>query len=176
VRYLKNVMGLWLLTECVREWEADLPSLLAEAAAVRDAVPLLDVDDPRFAAPGDMPGKVSSWFTEHGMPVPATRAATVRSILAGLAGAYARTVRQAAELSGHAVSVVHIVGGGSQNALLCQLIADACALPVLAGPVEATAIGNMLVQARALGLVSGGLEELRALVAATFPAVAYTPL
>jgi rhamnulokinase len=180
VRYLKNVMGLWLLTECARAWATDgeridLPALVASASAVGEPVPLLDVNDPRFAAPGDMPGKVAAWFTEHGMQVPATRAAIVRSILASLADAYARTVREAAELSRHPVSVVHIVGGGSQNALLCQLVADACRLPVLAGPVEATAIGNVLVQARALGFVSGSLEQLRTLVAVTHPPMRYEP-
>jgi len=170
-----NVMGLWLLTECVREWDADLPELLAQAAAVSGPVSALGVDDPRFAAPGDMPGKVVGWFHERGMRAPESRAATVRSILAGLADAYARAVRQASELSGHRVSVVHIVGGGSQNTLLCQLIADAAGMPVLAGPVEATAIGNVLVQARALGYVSGDLEALRALVAGAFPPIRYEP-
>jgi rhamnulokinase len=109
------------------------------------------------------------------MRAPESPAATVRSILAGLAEAYARTVRQASELSGHPVSVVHVVGGGSQNALLCQLTADALGLPVLAGPVEATAIGNVLVQARALGYLTGDLEALRALVASAFPTTRYMP-
>jgi rhamnulokinase len=180
VRYLKNVMGLWLLTECVREWERDgaaidLPALISEAAAVPVTVPLIDVDDPRFAAPGDMPGKVASWFTEHGVPVPESRATTVRAILAGLAEAYARTVREVSELSGKAVTIVHIVGGGSQNPLLCQLTADACGLPVLAGPAEATAIGNVLVQARSLGYVTGDLEALRALVVRAIPPTRYRP-
>ncbi|MCU1418451.1 MAG: rhamnulokinase [Schumannella sp.] len=175
VRYLRNVMGLWLLTECVREWDADLSELLAQAAAVGDAVPFLDPDDPRFASPGDMPAKVASWFADHGLAAPSSRAAIVRSILASLADAYARTVRQASELSGRRVDVVHLVGGGSQNTLLCQLTADALGLPVLAGPVEATAIGNVLVQARALGYVSGDLEALRALVASTFPPRRYEP-
>jgi rhamnulokinase len=175
VRYLKNVMGLWLLTECVREWDEDLTALLAQAAAVTGPVPALDVDDPRFAIPGGMPAKVVAWFHERGLRAPASRGATVRSILTGMAEAYARTVHQAAELSGHPVSVVHVVGGGSQNALLCQLTADAVGLPVVAGPVEATAIGNVLVQARALGYVSGDLEALRALVAGAFPPFRYEP-
>jgi rhamnulokinase len=179
VRYLKNVMGLWLLTECVREWGADLPELLAQAAVVSDdrpdAVPLLDPDDPRFASPGGMPAKVASWFADHGLAAPSSPAAIVRSILASLADAYARAVREASELSGQRVEVVHIVGGGSQNTLLCQLTADALGLPVLAGPVEATAIGNVLVQARALGYVDGDLEALRSLVASTFPPTLYQP-
>jgi rhamnulokinase len=175
VRYLKNVMGLWLLTECVNEWGDDLFTLLAQAAAVSGPVALLDPDDPRFASPGDMPAKVISWFHDRGMRAPENRAATVRSILGSLAEAYARTVRQASDLSGHPVSVVHIVGGGSQNALLCQLTADALGLPVLAGPVEATAIGNVLVQGRALGYMAGDLEALRATVASAFPPTRYVP-
>ncbi len=97
------------------------------------------------------------------------------SILHSLAAAYARSIRDAADLSDTTVSVVHLVGGGSQNTLLCQLTADATGLPVLAGPVEATAIGNVLVQARSLGWVSGDLEALRALVVAAFPVVRYEP-
>ena len=99
----------------------------------------------------------------------------VRCILDSLAAAFAAAVVDAERLSGHPVEVVHIVGGGSQNALLCQLTADATGLPVLAGPVEATAIGNVLVQARAQGLVTGDLEALRALVVAAFPVVRYEP-
>jgi rhamnulokinase len=98
---------------------------------------------------------------------PADHAGIVRCVLDSLALAHRRAVRQASELSGRTVDVVHIVGGGARNELLCQLTADACELPVLAGPVEATAIGNVLVQARARGLVTGDLETLRALVRAT---------
>jgi rhamnulokinase len=184
VRFLHNVMGLWLLTECVREWERDgttlsVPDLVAQAAALdetaTDAVPVFDVDDEVFLPPGDMPGRISEWLRAHGLPVPASRPEVVRSILHSLADAYARAIRTASELSGAAVSVVHLVGGGSQNAMLCQLTADATGLPVVAGPVEATAIGNVLVQARALGWVSGDLEVLRALVVASFPVVRYEP-
>ncbi len=187
VRYLHNVMGLWLLSECVREWERDgetlsVPDLVAQATAldagsgaVPDAVPVFDVDDEAFLPPGDMPGRISAWLQAHDLPVPDSRHGLVRSILHSLADAYARSIRTAAELSGSTVSVVHLVGGGSQNALLCQLTADATGLPVVAGPVEATAIGNVLVQARSLGWVSGGLEALRALVVMSFPVVWYEP-
>jgi rhamnulokinase len=108
-------------------------------------------------------------------PPPANRPAIVRCILDSLAAAYARTVRDAGRLSGVAVEVVHLVGGGAKNALLCQLTADACELPVLAGPVEATALGNVLVQARARGLLAGDLETLRALVRATQDVRRYEP-
>lgn len=180
VRYLHNVMGLWLLSECVRDWEKSgesisLPDLIAQAAAVETAVPVFDADDEAFLAPGDMESRIASWFTGRGIAAPASRAELVRSILQSLAEAYAHAIAAARELSGATVSVVHLVGGGSQNALLCQLTADATGLPVLAGPVEATAIGNVLVQARAQGLVRGDLESLRTLVVSAFPVIRYEP-
>jgi rhamnulokinase len=180
VRYLHNVMGLWLLSECVRDWEKSgehisLPELIAQAAAVTTPVPVFDADDESFLAPGDMESRIVAWFAAHGVAAPASRAELVRSILQSLADAYAHSIATARELSGAAVSVVHLVGGGSQNALLCQLTADATGLPVLAGPVEATAIGNVLVQARAQGLVTGDLESLRALVVSAFPVIRYEP-
>jgi rhamnulokinase len=96
-------------------------------------------------------------------------------MLESLADAYARTIRQAVELSGKTVRVVHLLGGGSQNELLCQLTANHCGLPVMAGPAEATAIGNVLVQARAQGIIEGSLESLRAIVAAAFAPTQYLP-
>jgi rhamnulokinase len=181
VRFLQNVSGLWLLSESVRTWEResgesiDLPALLAAAAAVSSPAPVFEAGDPVFIAPGDMPARIAEWFTSRGLRPPSGRAEVVRSIVESLAEAYAHSIRLAASLSGTSVSVVHVVGGGSQNELLCQLTADRTGLPVLAGPVEATAIGNVLVQARAQGLVSGSLESLRALVAAAHPPRRYTP-
>lgn len=180
VRYLHNVMGLWLLSESVRTWERsgetiDLPSLLAAASRVTGPVAVFDANDQRFFGPGDIPARIAEYCVERGLPVPQGRAEFVRSIVESLAEAFASAVRTASELSGKTVNVIHIVGGGSQNALLCQLTADRSGLPVHAGPVEATAIGNVLVQARAQGLVAGGLDSLRALVAATFSPVRYTP-
>ena len=180
VRYLHNVMGLWLLSESVREWQKDdptleLPALLAAAAAVDTAVPVFDANDPLFLAPGDMPARIAQWFTDRGQAAPASRAEFVRSIIESLADAFAKAVRLASELSGKHVSVIHIVGGGSQNELLCQLTADRSGLAVLAGPVEATAIGNVLVQARAQGFVSGSLESLRTLVVRAFGPKRYLP-
>ena len=148
---------------------------LAQAAAVTGRVPLFDADDETFLAPGGMSARIEGWFTSRGQAAPASRPELVRSILQSLAETYARSIATARELSGATVSVVHLVGGGSQNELLCQLTADATGLPVLAGPVEATAIGNVLVQARAQGLVSGDLESLRALVVAAFPVGRYEP-
>jgi rhamnulokinase len=180
VRYLRNVMGLWLLQESQRTWAAqgqpaDLPQLLAEAAEVPAFTALVDPDDPRFLPPGDMPARIAEVCGESGRRVPRTRAETVRCILDSLALAYRRTVRRAAELSGREVEVVHLVGGGARNTLLCRLSADACGLPVLAGPVEAAALGNVLVQARGLGVLSGGLPELRALLRQTQDAQLYLP-
>jgi rhamnulokinase len=180
VRYLHNVMGLWVLSESVRTWEAagesiDLPALLVQAAAVTEKVSVFDPDDPRFLSPGDMPARISEWFAEHGMPAPSSKAALVRSILESLADAYHRTIEQARGLTGKTISVIHLVGGGSLNTLLCQLTADRTGLPVVAGPVEATAIGNVLIQARAQGLVVGDLETLRALVARSSNQARYIP-
>jgi rhamnulokinase len=180
VRYLRNVMGLWLLGESLRTWELaghtyDLPELLSQAGAVTGAVTIFDVDDPRFLPPGDMPARIRTYCLEHDLKPPRTRADLVRSIIESLAAAYAHTLQLAASLSGARVSVVHIVGGGSQNELLCQLTANRTGLDVLAGPVEATAIGNVLVQARVQGLVTGSLEGLRALVARAFTPKRYEP-
>jgi rhamnulokinase len=181
VRYLRNVMGLWLLSESIRTWDrgggvTDLETLLATAAQVPPvSVAVFDVSDPRFLSPGDMPARIAEHCLAHGLQPPRTQAETVRSILESLAAAYAGTVRTAATLSGMEIRTIHIIGGGSQNQLLCQLTADRTGLPVLAGPVEATAIGNVLIQARTQGLATGSLESLRALVARTFTPVRYLP-
>ncbi|MFE4948619.1 rhamnulokinase family protein [Leifsonia sp. NPDC056665] len=180
VRYLHNVMGLWLLSESIREWQrrglhVDLEGLLAEAAELPRPSDVFDAEDPRFLAPGDMPSRIGAWFSERGLRVPASPAGVVRIIVESLAAAFAQTVRTAAQLTGVGVEAIHIVGGGARNALLCQATADRIGLPVLAGPVEATAIGNVLVQARAVGLLSGDLETLRALVARTSQIVRYNP-
>ncbi|MGI5131379.1 rhamnulokinase [Pseudonocardia sp. CA-107938] len=176
VRYLRNVMGLWLLQECVREWGSpDLAALLVEASGEPPLAAVVDAGDAAFIPPGDMPARIAAACTRLGQPAPATRAATVRVVLDSLALAHRRAVREAAALSGREVDVVHIVGGGSRNELLCRLTADACGLPVVAGPVEATALGNVLVQARALGAVTGGLPDLRRVVAASTAPHRYEP-
>jgi len=176
VRYLRNVMGLWLLQECLRVWDQpDLDGLLRDAAAVPALRAVINVDDPVFLPPGDQPARIAEACRRLDEPVPRTRAETVRCILDSLALAYRRTLDAARELSGRDVDVVHVVGGGARNALLCQLTADACGLPVVAGPVEATALGNVLVQARALGAIGGGLAELRRLLVATQELRRYEP-
>lgn len=181
VRFLHNVMGLWLLSESVRTWEKadggaiDLVELLAAAEAVTTTVAVFDANDPRFLATGDLPRRIAEYCAERGLAVPGSRAEFVRSIIESLAQAFADAVRTAAQLAGRSVDTVHIVGGGSQNALLCQLTADRLGMPVLAGPVEATALGNVLVQARAQGFISGELADLRALVARSFAPLRYAP-
>lgn len=176
VRYLRNVMGLWLLQESMRAWDAHDVTSLVEAAAREPALAtVIDPDDPVFLPPGDMPARIAEACRRTGQPVPATPAAFVRSIVDSLALAHRRAVREAQELSGKHVDVVHVVGGGARNALLCQLTADACGLPVLAGPVEATALGNVLVQARAAGAAGGDLAALRALLRATQRVERYEP-
>ena len=180
IRYLHNVMGLWLLQELLRTWElagdpGDLPSLLAAAADLPGGGPQVDVADPAFAPPGDMPARIAEACRRTDQPVPTDRPALVRCIVDSLASAFARTLADAERLSGRTARVVHVVGGGSRNALLCQTTADACGRPVIAGPVEATALGNILVQGRTHGLISGDLETLRALVRATATLIRYEP-
>jgi rhamnulokinase len=179
VRYLRNVMGLWLLQESQRTWrgagqQTDVAELLAAAAAEPALRAVVDPDDPAFLAPGDMPARIAAACRRTGQPVPDRPAAVVRTIIESLALAHRVAIRAAQRLSGRAIDAVHMVGGGARNDLLCQLTADACDLPVLAGPVEATSIGNVLVQARALGAV-GDLVDMRRLVAATHQVRRFEP-
>jgi sugar (pentulose or hexulose) kinase len=181
VRYLRNVSGLWLLQECQRHWgpaAGSLEELLAKAAALPPLRFIIDADDPVFLPPDDMPGRIAAWLRERGQPVPDSPAGFTRCILDSLALAYRRALADAQELAGKHADVVHVVGGGSRNELLCQLTADATGLPVVAGPAEATALGNVLVQARALAAAPDSLGGLRALLRRS-PAVAglrrYTP-
>ncbi|MFI6335691.1 rhamnulokinase family protein [Streptomyces sp. NPDC050535] len=175
VRYLRNIMGLWLLQECLREWgDPDLGELLLAAAEVTPLRSVVDAGDPAFLAPGRMPSRIADACRESGQPVPGTRAEVTRCILDSLALAHRRAIREAQSLADHPVDVVHIVGGGARNELLCRLTADACGLPVVAGPAEAAALGNVLVQARAHGLV-GDRASMRRLLARTQPLRRYEP-
>ncbi|QBI54842.1 rhamnulokinase [Streptomonospora litoralis] len=151
-RFLRNIMGLWLVQECLRDWGLDdsaLPGLLAEAAAAPPFAALIDAGDPRYLPPGGMPARIGAHLRETGQPEPADRGALLRCVLESLALAHRDTLRRACKLSGRDIEVVHLVGGGARNELLCQWSADALGLPVEAGPVEATAVGNIIVQARA---------------------------
>lgn len=180
VRYLRNIMGLWLLQECLRTWEAsagapDLEALLREAAHARALRSVVDAADPAFLPPGDMPHRIAQACEATGQPAPRTPAETTRCILDSLALAHRRAIEDAQRLADRTVDVVHIVGGGARNALLCQLTADACGLPVVAGPAEAAALGNVLVQARAHGLMGDDRHEMRALLARTQQLTHYEP-
>ncbi|MGY1551368.1 rhamnulokinase [Microbacterium sp. A588] len=180
-RFLHNVTGLWLLSETVRAWESEdgapinLPELLDAAAAVAGDIVVFDANDPSLSAPGDMPARIAAVLRAHGSPVPEDRAAFTRTIVESIAAAFATAVQTAAVLTGRELDSIRLVGGGSLNRLLCQATADRTGLPVLAGPVEATALGNVLVQARALGAAPATLEELRALVARTHEPERYAP-
>ena len=156
----------------MREWQRDdLEDLLAAAGQLAAGGPIIDVDDPAFIPPGRMPDRIAAAAGRPAM----TEVETTRCILDSLAAGYAQTVERASTLAGRDVDVIHVVGGGSQNAVLCQLTADAAGVPVLAGPVEATALGNVLVQARAHGAVSASLEAMRSTIAASFALQRYEP-
>jgi rhamnulokinase len=180
IRYLRNIGGLWLLSECQRTWaqegfQLELTALLEAAAALPPGGPQVNADDPYFIAPDNMPDRIRAAVRRTGEVLPNDPAAITRCIMDSLAAGYARTIGDAERLAGRSVDVVHVVGGGSQNRLLCQLTADATGKKVIAGPVEATALGNVLVQARAAGVVDGGLTRLRTLVAAGTNLEQYEP-
>lgn len=142
VRYLRNIMGLWLLQECLRTWESqgrtyELDELLRRAAESAPLRSVVDAGDPEFIAPGRMPERISEACRRTGQPVPRDAAETTRCVLDSLALAHRRAIMDAQRLSGRTVEAVHIVGGGAHNELLCRLTADACGLPVVAGPAEA---------------------------------------
>jgi len=183
IRFLHNVTGLWLLSETVRAWEAtdgapiDLPDLLDQAAAVAWSGPVFDANDPSLSTPGDMPARIAAVVRAGGAEPPRARAAFVRTIVESIAQAFAEALSTAAALTGRPIDAIDLIGGGSLNRLLCQATADRSGLPVLAGPVEATALGNVLVQARAAGAFGSdaSLEALRELVLRTHPPVRYQP-
>jgi rhamnulokinase len=166
-RLLKNVMGLWLLEESRRAWEdTSYDELHRLAEAAEPDVPLFDPDDDEFLRPGDMPARIAAACERSGQSAPDGVGATVRSILVSLACKYRWTLERLEAVSGRDIQRIHVIGGGSQNALLCRLTADLCGREVLAGPVEATALGNVLVQARGAGEL-GSLGELREAAAAS---------
>jgi rhamnulokinase len=177
-RLLRNVMGLWLLQESRRALEPagsrGYEDLLHLAEAVSDDVPLFDPDDEDLLGPGDMPGRIASACVRAGQAPPASTGELVRSILVSLACKYRLVLERLEQVTGRSVETIHVIGGGARNALLCQITADVLGRRVLAGPVEATALGNVLVQARAAGELAS-LDEMRTVAAASAQLATYEP-
>lgn len=179
IRLLKNIMGLWLVQECRRTWERggrsySYEELMRLAEAAPPFVSIVDPDDGSFILPSSMPAAIGDFCTRTDQPAPTEPGAVVRCALESLALRYRWVLERLEDLTSRRIATIHVVGGGSQNTLLCQLTADACNRPVVAGPIEATAIGNVLVQALGLGLV-GSLTEARAVVRESFDVKAYAP-
>lgn len=179
VRPLKNMTGLWVLQACLQDWAAEtgatieLTALLEAAETTTTHGTVLRLDDARFVQPGNMPQRICDYAAETGQAVPTSSAATTRIILDSLAIAYAETTAQFESILGRTYDHLHLVGGGSNNRLLCQLTADVTGKTVLAGPAEATSLGNMLVQLTALGAISE--HETRRVSARSFDVRAYEP-
>ena len=178
-RLLKNIMGLWLVQQCKRAFDArgkacdygQLARLAAKAPALRS---LVNPDDARFLNPPDMPKAIQTFCRETSQPVPKTQGELVRCAYESLALKYREVLGWLEELTGNRIEVIHIVGGGSQSALLNQFAADACQRPVVTGPVEATALGNLLVQVRASGELSS-LAEMREVIRKSSSVATFRP-
>jgi rhamnulokinase len=178
-RLLRNVTGLWLLEECRRQWATDghehsVEDLVELARSAPALSFLVDPDDPTFAEPGDMPARIVDFCSRTGQPEPATPGEVTRCVLESLALAHAQIVALLGEVTGNTAAELHVVGGGARNELLCDWTAQAAGLPVLAGPEEATLIGNLLVQAMALGELAS-LDEARDVVRASYTPTVYEP-
>jgi rhamnulokinase len=179
VRLLKNIMGLWLVQECRRTWaragrEMPYEDLIPKAETAAPFATLIDPDDASFLAPGDMPARIAAYCVRTGQSPPQDEGAFVRCCLESLALKYRWAIERLERIGGGPIRTVHIVGGGTKNALLNQFTADATGRPVHAGPVEATAIGNILMQALGRGRL-GSIADLRAVVARSFPVTVYEP-
>lgn len=180
VRFLRNTMGLWLLEECRRAWrhrgaDVELQGLLLAAAALPPLRWVIDTEDPDLLPPGDMPARICEACRLAGDKPPQAAPEVVRCIIDSLALAHRRALRDALRLTGTDVDLLHIVGGGARNRLLCQATADACGIPVVAGPAEASAMGNLLLQARARGYLGADPEALRVCVRRSVALVRYEP-
>lgn len=179
IRFLKNIFGLWLVQECRRTWERsgqklDYASLTAEAESCPAFVSIINLDDARLIAPDNMPELIQAMCRETGQPVPDGRGPIVRCALESLALKYRQTLRALDGVLGRKTQRLHIIGGGTQNKLLSQMTADACGIPVICGPVEATALGNIGVQAMAVGAIRS-LAHLREVIANSVTLEHYKP-
>jgi rhamnulokinase len=173
-RLLRNVMGLWLVQECAARWSASYEELQELASAAREDVPLFDPDDDALLRPGNMPARIAEACGALGQPPPEDRGEIIRSILTSLACKYRLVLERLERVTGRTVDAIHVIGGGARNELLCRLTADVLGRPVLAGPFEATALGNVLVQARAVGEL-GSLADMRAVASASADPRVYEP-
>jgi len=179
IRFLKNIVGLWIVQECRRTWlaageEVSYGDLADMAAESEGFVSLINPDASVFLSPGDMPQRVREYCRDTDQEIPTTMGEVVRCVLDSLALRYRATVETLDEMLGKRLDPIHIVGGGTQNKLLCQLTADATGRTAIAGPIEATAIGNVLVQAMARGYVAS-LAEAREIVRNSFDLITYNP-
>jgi rhamnulokinase len=178
-RLLKNIMGLWLVQECRRTWaraghDYSYEELIPRAEAAKPFAALVDPDDASFLSHGDMPARIAAFCVKTGQAPPTDEGAFVRCALESLALRYRWAIERLEEISGTKIRTIHIVGGGTKNALLNQFTADACGRPVHAGPVEATAAGNVLIQAIGRGRI-GSLADARTIVRRSFPVNVYEP-
>jgi rhamnulokinase len=177
-RVLKNIMGLWLVQQCRKSWAKErmysYEELTEMAAGEEEVGAIIDPDHGAFLNPPDMPEAIAAFCESTGQEAPGTPAALVRCVLVSLALKYRLALDQLRRLYDHPINRIHVIGGGVRNELLCQLTADATGVPVIAGPVEATAIGNILVQAMALGQVESP-AAIREIVRRSFPVVRYEP-
>ena len=179
INFLKNIMGLWLVQECRRQWQRDGVELsYAEMTAMADGAEAfsacIDPDYGEFLAPGDMPGKINRYLAGSGQKELEDKGAIIRTILESLAFKYRQIAERLEDVSGSKIEILHIVGGGIKNELLCQFAANATGKKVVAGPVEATAIGSVVTQAMATGQIKT-LEQGRALVRSSFDVKEYSP-
>ncbi len=178
-RFLKNCMGLWPLQQCRKAWSTDqslsYDELIKMAKAASPFTAFIDPDYPEFLNPPDMPEAIRQYCKQTGQAIPDNPANMTRSLLEGLALKYRFILDQLKRIYPHPINKIHIIGGGTQNRLLCQFTANATGLPVIAGPVEATAIGNILVQAMGLGYVASH-AEIRKIIANSFELEKYEPL
>lgn len=178
-RFLKNISGLWLIQECIRTWNESgqhlsVEQLIAEADGVTTQA-RVDVNDPEFTAPGNMPSRIQAHVARNGGIPPQTPAEITRCIFESLATAYAGVLAELESVTGRKILRLNIVGGGSQNSLLSQLAADYCGIEVVSGPVEATAIGNLTLQAAKAGLLTNSSSAIREFVALNFPVSRFSP-
>lgn len=179
IRFLKNIMGLWLVQECKRQWnkEGDNCSFAELEKLAREAKPFVsfvDPDDDSFMTPGNMPEKIRAFCKKTNQPVPESKGEVIRCVLQSLALKYRKTVESLEQILGKELPVVHMVGGGIKDTLLCQFTANATGKKVIAGPVEATSIGNLMTQAMALGKINS-LQEIRQVVKNSVATTEYLP-